>query len=786
MKNILFTVLSLLLFYDGAIAQQQLSQTIKGYIIDADSKRPLSDVSVSLAFREVGTITDSMGFFLLKDVPLGRQTLLISRIGYEDQSVQEVMVTSGKELELNVSLVEKLSQLGYVEITGRRRSARAINEFASASARSFSVEDTRRYPVSVFDPARMAMNFPGVSANGDDGNEIIVRGNSPKGMLWRLEGIEIPNPNHFSGLGNGGGVISMLSSSTLGTSDFFTGAFPAEYGNASSGVFDLNFRNGNTRKREYAFMIGAMGMEAAAEGYFKKESQSSYLINYRYSTLGLLKHFIDMGGYVPEYQDLSFKLNFPTRKAGTFSLFGLGGSNLSENELENDSSKWESDQDNFISTDKGKTGVAGISHQFFFNKHAYLKTVLAVTYNSLDFKGDTLNIEEDYKSEPIVKNRTKDIAYRASLLYNNKINARSTFRAGGIASGLGFDYSDWHYDEPSETFVEHLDLKGNNTYLQGFAQYKYRAGTNITLVGGLHATYLDVNDSWSLEPRGSVQFRPDNVQSVTLSAGLHTKPEHLSTYYFSPEGATPGTLPNKDLKLPKAIHTVLAYERALGKGITLKAEAYFQHLYDIGVEAKENSEFSLINQTNFWDLYGKQKLVSTGKGRNAGIDLSLERPFRNGFYYLLTGSLFTSEYSNYNNNWFNTRFNRGYQINMVAGKEWKSGQHGERIWGLNGRIIVSGGLRESPIDLEASKEAGERVPVLNQYFSESGPVYLRGDISASYRINTKRLTHVFMVDIQNVTNRQNLYFNYYDNNSQTIKNVYQMGLVPVVNYRIEF
>ncbi|MCU0404106.1 MAG: carboxypeptidase-like regulatory domain-containing protein, partial [Chitinophagaceae bacterium] len=264
MKNILFTVLSLLLFYDGAIAQQQLSQTIKGYIIDADSKRPLSDVSVSLAFREVGTITDSMGFFLLKDVPLGRQTLLISRIGYEDQAVQEVMVTSGKELELNVSLVEKLSQLGNVEITGRRRSARAINEFASASARSFSVEDTRRYPVSVFDPARMAMNFPGVSANGDDGNEIIVRGNSPKGMLWRLEGIEIPNPNHFSGLGNGGGVISMLSSSTLGTSDFFTGAFPAEYGNASSGVFDLNFRNGNTRKREYAFMIGAMGMEAAA------------------------------------------------------------------------------------------------------------------------------------------------------------------------------------------------------------------------------------------------------------------------------------------------------------------------------------------------------------------------------------------------------------------------------------------------------------------------------------------------------------------------------------------
>ncbi|HSK13674.1 MAG TPA: hypothetical protein VK907_10695, partial [Phnomibacter sp.] len=157
--------------------------------------------------------------------------------------------------------------------------------------------------------------------------------------------------------------ISMLSSSTLGTSDFFTAAFPAEYGNASSGVFDLNLRNGNTRKREYAFMVGALGIEAAAEGYFKSGGKASYLVNYRYSTLGLLKHVIDdMGGFVPEYQDLSFKMNFPTQKAGTFSVFGLGGSNKSENQLEADSSKWDEDTDNFQGIEKGKTGIAGVSH----------------------------------------------------------------------------------------------------------------------------------------------------------------------------------------------------------------------------------------------------------------------------------------------------------------------------------------------------------------------------------------------------------------------------------------
>jgi len=778
---------ALLLPVLAAVAQPRQTQNIRGTITDADSKRPIASATIRLQGGKTAALSDSLGLFYLTDVELGRQTLLISSIGYEDRQVADIMVTSGKEVELNVSLVEKLSQLQNVEVKGRRRSGKALNEFASASSRSFSVEDTKRYPVAVFDPARMAMNFPGVSANGDFGNEIVVRGNSPKGMLWRLEGIEIPSPNHFTSLGNGGGAISMLSSSTLGTSDFFTGAFPAEYGNASSGVFDLNLRNGNTRKREYAFMIGALGIEAAAEGYFKKGGQASYLVNYRYSTLALLNKITNFSGsYLPEYQDLSFKVNLPTKKAGTFSLFGLGGTNLSQNEPIADSSKWDDEEGNFFSVDKGKTGVGGISHQYFFNPKSYLKTTIAVTYNYMSIDADTLNIDEDYKAETILKQRTEDVAYRGSILYNNKLNARNTFRTGIIVSQLHFDYGETHYDEPSEQYVTGLNLTGSNNYLQGYAQWKHRAGNSLTFSGGLHGTYFDVNDSWSIEPRGSVQFRPDNMQTFTLAAGLHTKPEHLSTYYFQPEGFTGGQLPNKDLALPKAIHTVLGYERLLGKGIQFKAEAYYQHLYDIGVEAKENSEFSLINQASFWDLFGKEALVSTGKGTNAGVDVSFEKPFSNGLYYLLTGSLYTGKYTNFNGNEFNTRFNRGYQANLVAGKEWKAGASGKRIWGINGKLLASGGLRNSPIDLEASKAAGERVLVLNKYFTEGGPMYFRGDVSISYKINGRNITHTIMLDIQNVTNRENLYGEYYDNDTQTIKKAYQMGLIPIINYRIEF
>ncbi|HSK13673.1 MAG TPA: hypothetical protein VK907_10690 [Phnomibacter sp.] len=420
------------------------------------------------------------------------------------------------------------------------------------------------------------------------------------------------------------------------------------------------------------------------------------------------------------------------------------------------------------------------------NKRSFIKTTLAATYNAINFAGDTLNIEEDYRPDAVIRQDTRDAAYRAQVVYNNKIDVRNTFRAGIIASHLRFNYKEMHYDEPADQFVEGLALDGSNNYYQAFAQWKHRAGNNFTLAGGLHGTYLDVNDTWSIEPRASVQYRPDNIQTFTLAAGLHTRPEHLSTYYFQPMGSSPGSAPNRELELPKAIHTVVGYERAMGKGITLKAEAYFQHLYDIGVEAIDNSEFSLINQSSFWDLIDKAPLVSTGKGRNAGIDLSVEKPLRNGTYYLLTASLFTSTYTNYSNNRFNTRFDRGYQTNLVAGKEWKVNGKPNRIWGLNGKLLASGGLRNSPIDLEASKAAGKRVPVTNKYFTESGPMYFRSDLSVSYKINGKNVTHTFMVDIQNVTGRRNLFFEYYDNDTQTIKRADQMGMIPVVNYRIEF
>lgn len=763
------------------------TQSIKGTVFDGESKKALPEATVTVNGINKGTVTDSQGNFTVPNIPIGRQTLLITLMGYEQKIVPEVLVSSGKEIFLSIALTEKIKVLDEVKVAARKNKLRATNEFASVSSRSFSVEDTRRYAATVSDPGRMAQNFAGVSSNGDMDNSIVVRGNSPKGVLWRLEGIEIPSPNHFGGLGSSGGAISMLSSSMLGNSDFYTGAFPAEFGNTLSGTFDLNFRNGNRDRMEGVISIGALGIEASAEGPFSKKSKASYLFNYRYSTLALLKGFLDLdGGVVPEYQDLSFKLNFPTRKAGTFSLFGIGGTNKAKRDVEKDKTKWDEDNENVNYNGKGKVGVIGFSHQYFITPKSYLKTVLSVTGDRYNLKTDTLNPADNYSNVDIVRTKFINTAYRASVSYNNKLNTKHLLRAGIIASRLGFDYKSEYYDEADGFWKNFINGNGNAMYYQAFAQWKWRLNNKWTINTGLHASLFNLNGSKSLEPRVSVSYQVKPGQSLSISGGLHSKPEHLSTYYFKNTDASvnAGDI-NKSLDLVRAAHLVLAYERIILRNIRVKTEAYYQHLYKVPVEKDKESYFSILNASDAYGLVSVDSvLVSKGKGKNYGIDLSLEKPFTNNFYFLFSSSVFRSTYTTYSGKEFNTRYARNYQLNLVAGKEWKPKKN--QLLGVNVKIVTSGSLRDSPIDVEKSKQKGDAVYVKDQYYTLKGSPYYRFDIGFSYKINSKRITQTLLFDIQNITNHKNEFYSYYDRDYQKVRKVNQTGIFPTVSYRIEF
>lgn len=767
--------------------QLTITQRVRGKVIDAESKQPLVGVIVvSLSNNELNTTTDDNGYFSLDNIPVGRQSFLFTYMGYENNIASEVLVTSGKELELNITLTESLHTLDEVTVTATQNTGKALNEFATISARSFSVEETKRYAASFADPARMAMNFMGVSNAGDLDNGIVVRGNSPKNVLWRLEGIEIPNPNHFSELGTTGGAISMLNANVLGTSDFYTGAFPAEMGNALSGVFDMKFRNGNNEKREHTFQLSALGTEVATEGPFKKGGKSSYLINYRYSTLALLQNIVNFDGVLPKYQDASVKLNFPTEKYGTFSIWGLGGYNNASKDPVKDSTKWTEDDPNFVLDANSRMGVAGITHVYFLSKNSYLKTVVSGSHQRTKETVDTLNPNADYKVIHVHNEKFINDAYRMSVLYNNKLNSKNTVRIGAIAHQLQYSFDASFYDDSRANWRTIIDGEGDAQYYQAYAQWKHRASEKLTLLGGVHGSYFALNGSYSIEPRAAITYTA-RKSTYSLAAGFHSKPDHISTYLFQDrqQGVT-NTYPNKDLGLLKAFHVVAGYQRALGAGIRFKTEAYYQYLYNIPVEKRLNSEFSLINAFEIFSLLGTGQLVSEGTGQNYGIDMSIEKPFANNYYIMATGSLFKSTYENYAGEEYSTTFDRGYQLNLLGGKEFKVSRDGRKILGLNGKLLFSGGMRESPIDLAASRKANEVVLVPKQYYTKQVPAYFRSDIGIYYKINRQRATHSIQLEIQNVTNRENYYYSYYDEDAGDIKRVNQLGIFPNIAYRIDF
>ena len=547
---------------------------------------------------------------------------------------------------MNLELTESTEVLSEVVVSaaGQLDKTKPLNEFATVSARTFSVEETSRYAFSAFDPARMAQAYAGVATGGGEDilNEIVIRGNSPRGVLWRLEGIEIPNPNHFGSLGNSGGGISMLSSSTLSNSDFYTGAFPAEFGNALSGVFDLNMRNGNNEQREYSVMFGALGLEAALEGPFssrQKKQVGSYLVNYRYSTFALINNLgiAPTGDFLPAYQDVSFKFNLPTQWAGTFALFGLGGSNTGEEAPERDSTQWFGMYDNWGNSESQKVGTIGLSHRLLLSNDSYLKTVLLGSYEQTFEDEYFLLANEDYRKTQVVSDDTESTALRFSTMYHQKLNARNVFRTGLIFSRLGFKYANRERDDEANALMTQFDNKSHTGFLQGYLNWKYRLNQRFTINGGLHASMMTLNNNFSIDPRLAIRYQVSDKNAISASVGLHSKMEHLAVYTMEGEMNGRQVIPNKNLKLTKAFHAVLAYDHNLTSDLRLKLEAYYQYLYEIPAETNPDGLFSLINFVDVWEVLYAGQLVSEGTGRNLGIDLTLEKFFTNQYYFLLTG-----------------------------------------------------------------------------------------------------------------------------------------------------
>lgn len=780
-RRVLAGMLALLLsgiaFGQTTKQKERPVQTIRGIVIDGDSKYPIPYATVRLSEKEgEGTITDSLGRFQLPRVPVGRHTVEAAFMGYEVGVIREILVTSAKEVYLEIPLKESVNELKEVVIRAGINKEEAMNKMAVVGARMLSVEEASRYAGGFDDPARLVSSFAGVAPSVSS-NGISIHGNAPHLLQWRLEDVEIPNPNHFADIATlGGGILSSLSSQVLGNSDFFTGAFPAEYGNAVSGVFDMKLRNGNNQKNEHTFQVGIMGIDVASEGALSKKHKASYIFNYRYSTTGLL----NLEGGTMDYQDLNFKLNFPTQKAGTFSIWGTSLIDKFASDFERDTEKWNYWSDRSESRDKQYMAAGGISHRYFFRNGASLKTTLATTYSQLDGGATVSNYS--LETTPYMDLDSKNTNLILTSAFNRKFSNRFTNKTGFTYTAMFYQMNLSIAPYEAELLETVSEGKGHTALISAYNSSSVGLGDRWTLNAGIYGQLLTLNNKASIEPRAGVKWQASPKATLALAYGMYSRMEKMDVYFVKTK-ATGDESVNKKLDFTKAQHIMLSFGYKISDCMNLKIEPYIQLLHDVPVMA--DSSYSVLNRDQF---YVEDALVNQGKGRNIGIDVTLERFLKKGLYYLVSASLFDSRYCGGDGVWHHTKFNRQYVLNGLIGKEWMLGRNKQNILSLNLKLTWQGGDRYSPVDREATRNHPDKEVQYDERaaFSKQYSPMLIGNYTVSYRINKRKASHTFAVKGLNFTGAKEHYGHDYNVKTGEIDVSTGTTMLTNISYKIEF
>lgn len=785
----------------SGLKAQNITQNISGTVRDNITGELLIGANIILIDSDpiIGTVSDNDGKFILKGVAIGPVSLRVSFMGYKTVEIQNRELRTAKELNLNIFMEEMVITGKEVVITAGVDKRGSINRMASVSSRTFTVDETRRYAGSRGDVARMASNYAGVQVASDGRNDIIIRGNSPSGLQWRLEGFEIPNPNHYGAYGTTGGPVSILNNNQMDNSAFLTGAFPAEYGNSLSGVFDLKLRNGNRDRYEFMAQIGFNGVELGAEGPFSKKSDASFIANYRYSTMeifDLIGMSFGTGTAVPKYQDFSFKVNMPTKKAGIFSLYGMGG----KSKIDFLDSKRDTSEVEFYGGEGWdlRTGsdmaVFGLNHVISINKTAFIKSGVSFTYHNYFVKQDSI-VPETKEIVPFYYSDFKEKRILFSSFLKKRVNAKNNFQLGINVNHYISNLHDSVFVLKRNMFNTLTSYEGSSNLVRPYLAWQFKLSERFVINAGMDFMFYTFNSTSSLEPRLGLSYQSGANSKISFAYGLHS--QVLSSTVYNREsyiGQGNYVTMNHDLDLLKSHHFVLAYDWNITNFIRLKAETYYQHIYDAAVNANANDPYSILNQGADFYLWNPDTLKSTGTGRNYGVELTFEHFLNNGFYFLVTGSLFESKYKGSDGIERNTAFNSNFVTNTLVGKEWQLHKNStnpklntkRRSIGVDLKLNWAGGRRYTPINEEQSKIEHRPIYYLDEAYELQFPDYFRTDIKVFFKHGGKKANYEMGIDVQNIFNNQNIYSQNFNTSTGEIFNTYQLGVMVIPYFRFEF
>lgn len=765
------------------------TQTLRGTVRDAENTRPLMGATVTLeSGRPISTVvsvaTNPDGAFSFENLRPGYYTLSVSLNGFEGLRVVELNVASGKEQNLDLLLQPSSGQLPEATIVALLPSRRKLLPIGEIP---LSREQILRFPVTFFDPLRLATAYPGVAQTDDGTNSISIRGNTPSSVRWRLEGVEIVNPNHLPNAGTfsdrpataSGGVL-MFSAQLLDNSSLLTGVMPAGYGDANGGIVDMYLRKGNDRQHEFTAQAGLIGIDMAAEGPLGKrnhesgQAPASYLVNYRYSTVGLLGQLgVSFGDEQINFQDLSFNLNFKGRKGGNWSVFGMGGLNENIFLHKSDSIEIKAYKDFFDIDFSSKTGVIGVRNFTQYSHRAWLKAAAAASGQY----SERLSSSPTFLERNSVDN-ISETALSCSTTLGLPLNSRFDWQIGVIGT-VRFYQANSQFEGGEKRPVE-----VQYTTTQPWVQISWKNARKTTEVDwGLHMYNLNI----STQSEEEVTFNP----RVSFSQRLGKHQFIAAAGYFT-EALPLGTTWENTLKTRSSLKASLGYVWAISPLWSFRVEKFWQRFNNTPYIADNFASVANISDFRLFDRF--PTIIILPRGRNSGIEMMLERRFSGSWFANLNATLIDSKYpvpeqsGLSGSRLVSSRWDIGHIANLTFGKEWQREKKPgfERSIGLNGRAVWTGGVREAEIHT-ISKQL--RTTVFNEYkgFNSVYPDYFRLDVRVYWRkyIGNRR-NSTFALEFQNLTNKQNFAYHYYDPHTDRVENKFQLGTIPNFSWRVEF
>ncbi len=768
MKTLIFTLITFISFvvFNGTIYSQDSRGIINGTVKDKETQAPVNDAVIEIIELQKKTASDVSGNFEFKDIPYGTYQIKVSSLGYEAVVKTDIVVLSSRPANVTAELL--LSNITTAEINVEGKYFQKSTD-ESTSNYNLDFEEIRRSPGAVEDISRMVQTLPGISPANDQRNDLIVRGGSPAENLTMIDGIEIPNVNHYPTQGSTSGPIGMINVKFINSVDFSTGGFSARYGDKLSSVMHISFREGYRKKFLTDINLSTAGFGGVFEGpLFTKKG--SFMFSVRKSYLNLIRGAIRLAA-VPDYWDFNLKTVYDFNKNNKLTFVGVGG--LDKISFEGESS--EISDDNPYGKAKGdqKQFTAGFNMRTLFKK-GYLQTVVAnsTAYTNIenrDLRTDAMKFYYDsYEGDYNVK---------SELFY--QINSTNNIIFGAGARYIKFNY-DNYFNSDTTSFgyiIPEINVSRKDNFYKGsaFAQYTLKLlGNNLIMNAGLRYDYFSgIKEKNAVSPRFGISYSILPTTTVSASSGI---------YYQSPEYIwLMSDVKNENLKFMKANHYVVGIEHLFSADLRLSVEGYYKDYKNYPVSVLVPTYVLISGGTENGPNLLLGEAVSKGFGYSRGIDVSLHKKLTgSGFYGMLNYSLAESKITGLEGGKRPGSFDYRHNITIIAGYQLAN----DWLVGLKFRYTT--GRPYTPIDAQLSTIAGREVSDFANFNGYRYKDYNRLDLRVDKKWNFKKLTIVSYIELQNVFNTENVYqyfWNEYKNEQSTI---YQWAFLPVGGFSIQF